>query len=158
MKKVLFFSDSHGNKSAVAKLFERHAEFDKIIFAGYGKADIEDYLYAFPDKVVAVRGNCDIGGSLPEQAVLTVGGVKLLVTHGHRYGAKYGTDALLFEAMKHEAQAVLYGHTHRAKIHCEYGITLVNAGTLSERNGNVQSFVEIEITKGNIFARIVKMP
>lgn len=157
MKRILLFSDSHGNRGAVAKIFERIDEFDKIVFAGDGDMDIEDYFYSYPDKIIAVKGNCDFGSVLPEQAEFSIGGINIFVAHGHRYGAKYGCESLLAEAMARGAQAVLYGHTHRPKIDCKYGITLVNAGALSDRNSNLSSFAEIEIIEGNIFAQIVKM-
>ncbi len=48
MKRILLFSDSHGNRGAVAKIFERIDEFDKIVFAGDGDMDIEDYFYSYP--------------------------------------------------------------------------------------------------------------
>lgn len=156
-KRILLFSDSHGNKSAVDKIFKRINNFDKIIFAGDGATDVEEYSYLFPEKFAGVVGNCDIMPIFPEQAVLNVGGAKILVIHGHRHNARYGLDSMLSDALKIDADAVFYGHTHRPKIDYKNGIVFMNGGALSNRQGNLSSYIEIEIASGNIFGKIVKI-
>ena len=36
----------------------------------------------------------------------------LFITHGHRYGVKSGLGALIAQAVKEDADAVIFGHTH----------------------------------------------
>ena len=83
--------------------------------------------------VYQVAGNCD-RYCAPQYAcellVCSVGGVKIFMTHGHRYGVKAGDEALLAAAREQGAQIVLYGHTHRAVCRRETdGIWVMNPGS-----------------------------
>ena len=113
MLNIVVFSDSHGKRERVATLAER-TKPDVVLFLGDGLADLD----ALPDGVDlrAVRGNCDLftREDAPEARIVTLGAYRLLLTHGHREGVKYSEEAAVARALAEDADALLYGHTHRA--------------------------------------------
>ena len=83
-----------------------------------------------------------------------VGGVKMMITHGHNYRVKSGIGALTAEARRLEAKAVLYGHTHIADCHQEDDLWVLNPGTCGHFGGSAG---EIETDGEKIIAcRIVR--
>lgn len=114
----LIFSDSHGKRKAVAEAISRQIRTpDAIFYLGDGLADIGDRYEGIP--VIRVRGNCD--WRFPEEPVkdlelLSFEGHRLLLTHGHLYGAKSGFGGLLTAAKEFGADLVLFGHTHRQEL------------------------------------------
>ncbi len=80
-----------------------------------------------------VPGNCDryrCPPNQPEILVCQVGDVYLYMTHGHKHHVKLGLGALLSDARKCHADAVLFGHTHEA--YCQQepdGMWILNPGS-----------------------------
>lgn len=155
MKRVLVFSDSHGNKRGVDRLMERIDEFDKVIFLGDGWRDVEDYQAIYPSKFEVVRGNCDDRWTcdMPDHLVLSIEGVRFYVLHGHTCAAKSRTDLMCAAATVAECSVVLYGHTHRAKDeYGAYAVRLINPGHLGQPESNA-SWAELTVANGEIFAK-----
>ena len=74
----------------------------------------------------------------------------LYMTHGHRHGVKSGTECLLAAAREKGAQAVLFGHTHRAVCRKEEdGLWVINPGSCGMGE---QSMAVIEIQTQKISA------
>ena len=88
-----------------------------------------------------VPGNCDrfrVSETLPRVLCYTFDGVRVFMTHGHLHKVKQGTGALLSDARRAGAQAVLYGHTHIPDCHCEAdGLWVLNPGTCGSYGGTV---------------------
>lgn len=111
---LLILSDSHGRADAVEqalKLTRPHL----LLFCGDGLRDLA--RLDLPCPLYAVRGNCDYfsvpsPGDAEDTLSLTVDGMKLLLTHGHRYGVKGGLGHLIAWAVRERADAVIFGHTH----------------------------------------------
>ena len=111
---ILIVSDSHGKSDLIeqaAKLTRPHL----MLFCGDGLRDLDCSGCICP--VYAVRGNCDCFyvphmGDTDEILTMTLDGVKLLITHGHRFGVKSGLGALISKAVAENADAVIFGHTH----------------------------------------------
>ncbi len=111
---ILILSDTHGKGDLIekaSKLTRPHL----ILFCGDGLRDFDDGDHLCP--IYAVRGNCDYFyvprmGDIDDTLTLNVDGVKLFVTHGHRYGVKSGLGALIAQAAKEDADAAIFGHTH----------------------------------------------
>ena len=112
---LLIFSDSHGRAEAMQHVMDRQIRTpDAVIFLGDGLRDIE-WLDTRGGNVLEVRGNCDwlsFGSDAPDERTLSFEGHKLLLTHGHAYGVKGGTGALVKYAHGIGADIVLFGHTH----------------------------------------------
>ncbi len=102
--KVLVFSDSHGDRNILKKVYEKEKP-DVAIHLGdhfFDQDGLCDYV---------VKGNCDFGEAPIEQTI-QIGDYKLFITHGHRYRVKYGIDLLIDKNREIGADIVLFGHTH----------------------------------------------
>jgi putative phosphoesterase len=80
-------------------------------------------------------------------------GKKLLLVHGDAYGVKNGLGWLGKRAGEVGADAVLFGHTHRATVTTLSGILAVNPGTLM-RTSQRTSYAILEITQNSISAEL----
>ncbi len=113
--KILVFSDSHGKAKYIDEAIKIHAGVcDLVIFLGDGISDIEHIKEKYPTLTFfIVKGNCDFfAASYPNYSVLDLDGIRVLVTHGHLFGAKSGYERLVYSALEKEADAVFFGHTH----------------------------------------------
>lgn len=117
IEKYVIFSDVHGRRDRVQELLARHRDANGFLFLGDGLCDLDESLFAANGcALVCVRGNCDVFAlDTPEETMLDLGGVRLLLTHGHRYSVKSGLARALAVASKRGADALLFGHTHLAE-------------------------------------------
>ena len=128
---ILVFSDSHGHAEKIREAIDRQIKKpDAIIFLGDGLRDIS-YADIEDVPVYTVRGNCDtlVFTYAPDDRCLELGGKRIFLTHGHRYGVKNTLSPLLSEAAARKADVVLYGHTHEGyerelSENNEYGLKL----------------------------------
>ena len=104
-----------------------------------------------------VCGNCDYNSFLPAVGLETVNGVKILYTHGHTYGVKYGTQRLKEAAKNSGCGIALYGHTHISKTVYEDGIWIVNPGSCSSPREGRASYAVIDIEKNGIMPIIINV-
>lgn len=111
--KILVFSDSHGRGERMRKIIEK-SDVDAILFLGDGMSDFDRIVSNYKGKAMlaSVKGNCDLFDGTPEEKILTLGGMRILMLHGHTRGVKYDTAALEGFGMRSEADIILYGHTH----------------------------------------------
>ena len=150
--KILVLSDSHGNVRNVEEAFKRCRDCDLAVFLGDGIGDFESAAAQFDIQTAAVKGNCDIFvKDYPETRVIDIGKYRIMITHGHRFGVKYGLDTLKKEAYDRNCDIVLFGHTHqREEIRAESGetgkkIVIFNPGAASSSYGKKPSFGRIHI-------------
>ena len=130
--KVLVFSDSHGFVSEMENAVFRHTP-DYIIHLGDYVSDVLMLRETFPRIPFSfVKGNCDFSSPEPTEQLLTLGGVPMLLTHGHRYDVKMGYDRLLYAAEENKVKLVLFGHTHYQTIIDEAGVVLFNPGSIRD--------------------------
>ena len=131
--KILVFSDSHGDTSAMERMteLERPAQ---VLFLGDGLSDARALAQTFPQvPVCCVAGNCDPGGSgVPTERTVILGGHTLFMTHGHRYQVKRDILAATYAAREAGAEVLLYGHTHEAFCRRENGLWILNPGSVRE--------------------------
>ena len=158
--KILVFSDSHGDKTAMHEIISRkRAEIDLVIHLGDKSADMEEISRAFPTiAFIGVRGNCDYFGSsdTPLSRTYTYDGHTLYITHGHSEGVKSGEYALLCAKAKSvNADIALFGHTHVNTHKTIDGITVFNPGSISlPRDGTPGTYGVITIDKNNVKTEI----
>lgn len=122
--KVIIVSDTHGRFNKLEKIRERHQDADLFIHCGDCETD-DEYLYGF----IAVRGNNDYY-DYPEERVIVADKLKILVTHGHRYGYTNRLDTLVEKAKKLKCKIVCFGHTHKPQIVTHQDILILNPGSL----------------------------
>ena len=126
---VLVFSDSHRSLSGMYEAIEAHKP-QQVIPLGDLSQDAEEVAHAYPRlPFCLVPGNCDGWTSLPLQKLITLAGVRVLLSHGHIWQVKSGLGGALAAARKAQADVLLFGHTHRA--YCqrtEDGLWVMNPG------------------------------
>lgn len=114
----LIFSDTHGRSQNIINVIERCiADLDGVIFLGDNYPDIIPAMERFPDLTFhAVAGNCDFGARYlaPEyqEKLVDIGGVRVLMLHGHTRSVKFYLGELEAYARRVGADVALFGHTH----------------------------------------------
>jgi len=151
--RILVMSDSHGNFPLALQACDLAGTFDALFHLGDGGDDAGQLAHVLDVKVVHVAGNCDPGSASPRELLLECEGKKLLLLHGDAYGVKSGMGLLEKRAREAGADAVLFGHTHRATVTTLSGILAVNPGTLM-RTAQQKSFAVLEITSAGISAQL----
>jgi len=134
MIRIAVFSDTHGDFSNIGKARAQLGRLDWLLHAGDHLADADrvgSSLGVDRKRVHAVVGNCDYPTVQPLQTTLTVQGVQILMTHGHKYGVKDDLQSVLLLGQAARAQIVIFGHTHIPLALEEEGILLLNPGSLS---------------------------
>ncbi|UOR12121.1 metallophosphoesterase family protein [Halobacillus amylolyticus] len=112
MPKVLIISDTHGLTDEVIKIKKRHQhEVNAKIHCGdselgYHSEELKDFFYA--------KGNCDFEVEMENEQVVKVGGLTILVVHGHLHQIKSTLTPLSYRADEVGAQVACFGHSHMA--------------------------------------------
>lgn len=110
--RIIVFSDSHGGARCIAEALMMHPEAQAVIHLGDGERDMAALGSLLEGKrLIAVSGNCDLYSDLPAEALEDIGGVRILCTHGHRYGVKSSDGALVERALKVNARIfIIWSH------------------------------------------------
>ncbi len=131
-------SDTHHDEGGIRRAMLRlqaEGTLDALCFLGDCATDlpaIERCLgRGSTTAVYAVRGNNDFLSALPDERVITLGGKKLLLVHGHLQRVKMHWLSLVFRAQEAEVDIALFGHTHSPHCGYEQGVLLLNPGAAS---------------------------
>lgn len=125
--KLLVFSDSHGRIDPMKAAAETERP-DLVLHLGDYVRDYEALQRLFPQLPMEhVAGNCDypIYG---DDRVLELDGVRIFMTHGHRYRVKQTLLYAIYAAREENADLLLFGHTHSPVILQEPGLVCMNPG------------------------------
>ncbi len=149
--KIILISDTHTNLRSIENVISQNPDADLILHTGDGANDlrrIDRKNIGF----VAVKGNCDrYGCDEEEEIILNMDGIKIFMTHGHKYSAKTTKDLLLAKALKESCRICIFGHTHIVHRDERNGILMLNPGSLGY-DGNYMilhtgSEISVEILK-----------
>ncbi|MBU3177222.1 metallophosphoesterase [Clostridium estertheticum] len=149
-------SDTHMVISSIERLEKEIKGVDVLIHLGDNVDDIANIKKYYKGDIINVKGNCDFSASVPSDRLLEVGGKKIFLTHGHKYGVKENLSGLRYKALETGADIVLYGHTHIAKIDFEEGIWYINPGSASLPRDGDRSYAIISINKGTIEPKVIR--
>lgn len=152
--KILVCSDSHGRLGGMIDAVERECP-DHIFFLGDCYRDAEALAELYPKiPMTAVRGNCDWGWGPDEEEVM-LGGVRFLLTHGHRYSCKSGLGGLISEGRRRGVDMVCFGHTHQA-LHVQGGedIWLFNPGSVGGVHSR-EGYGVLIVSDGKVTGRLM---
>lgn len=142
------FSDTHGDTAAARRVYDALKEADAWIFLGDGQeeADLVETLSQKP--MYRVKGNCD-SGDIPKEQVITLGGARIFITHGHMYAVSLDLLRIGLRARELDCSAALYGHTHIPNIEYMPLVQVACPGSPSApRGGRSKSFMKLEIVNG----------
>lgn len=169
--KVLVISDTHGNienaKNILNKLIPTGLKV--VLHCGdyVSDARLIEKLYPQID-VYGVYGNCDVGFGGAYTEVVTLEGVSIYMSHGHRYGVKWGDyDEVAIDAIAHEATVAVCGHSHEAYLGKKQEVLIMNPGSLTLprdskhpscgilelKDGHVKEASILQIREGNIITK-----
>ncbi len=150
-------ADIHGSRKALTKALRllESLRIDTLLAAGDivfdAAGSIAEMLEQAPFTVLAVRGNCDSGGSglieLPEFRLFPFAGRQIFMTHGHRSTA--GEALGLFPG-----DICITGHTHTPVLQrTRSGIISLNPGSAAHpRGGSTPSLGIIEADSVSIYS------
>jgi len=149
--KILVLSDSHAALSFMRRCIDA-VQPDAVIHLGDHYDDGTAMAEEYPQiRFYQVPGNCDAHRCFipdPETRLETLGGVRILMTHGHRHHVKQTLIRLLADARASRADAVLFGHTHSAYCQLEEdGLWVLNPGSCGYFGGSAGL---LEVNAGQI--------
>ena len=136
--KILVLSDSHSAMRFMRSCVDA-IKPQVIVHLGDHYDDGETLKSLYPHiELHQVPGNCDrCPPWVHTRLCYDVGGVRMLMTHGHKHGVKTNTAMLEAEARAMHAQAALYGHTHVAECRRdETGMWILNPGSAGYGGGS----------------------
>lgn len=147
--KILIVSDTHGRDTNLEFVVEKEAPFDMLVHCGdvEGREFFIEALVECPCCIVG--GNNDFFSDLPREEEITLGGRKVLVTHGNYYGVSMDLYGITEEAASRGCEIVLFGHTHRPTAERCNGVLAVNPGSLSypRQQGRRPSYAVMEASR-----------
>lgn len=127
---VLILADSHGHVEQMVQAVER-TQPDAICHLGDCWRDGQRLAAMYPHlPCYAVPGNCDFTMEPPRELTIALGGHRVFLCHGDRYGVKNSLSGLAEPAERTGAKLLLFGHTHRPFIDHRYGAMLLNPGSI----------------------------
>lgn len=148
-------SDTHG--LVRPEVFAALAGVSQIFHAGdVGPPEVLTELATIAP-IRAVYGNTDAPGrpDLEERIDVTIGGVRILVTHGHELGSPNPNTLV---KMYPEAKVIVYGHTHRQMLTKAARLVVVNPGAAGpQRFKLMPSVAKLYIRNGQADAEIIPL-
>ena len=143
-------SDSHGDYLTMKKAIDAQPTAEVVVFLGDGYYDFERCKPLLEGKrVYAVKGNNDTNCDYPKNQVISVGGLKIYITHGNSELVGLTLGEIVGIANENDCKLALHGHTHiqaeayydGVRVFCpgaikndEYGIVdIVNGGIICIR-------------------------
>lgn len=153
--KVLVMSDTHGNienaKNILNIVIPEGVEV--VLHCGDYVSDARLIKKFYPQiEVYSVYGNCDVGFGGAYSEVVTLEGVSIYMSHGHKYGVKWGDyEEVAIDAIAHEATVAVCGHSHKAYLKKEQGVWIMNPGSLTlPRDSKYPSYGILELKDGHV--------
>lgn len=151
MRRILVFSDTHGNIDEALHVCDTIIGVTDIIHLGDLVRDaekLENYIYPVP--IYFVAGNNDFFTPYPTEKIIEIEHKKLFLCHGHQY-VRYSDIASLKEecSVKH-VDIALFGHTHIPYYEKENGVIYANPGSITQPRSSQKSYGVIEIENGII--------
>ncbi|KOP83643.1 metallophosphoesterase family protein [Cytobacillus solani] len=147
--KILIVSDSHGLTEELLEIKARYAhEVQMMIHCGDSELQADEEAL---ENFHVVQGNCDFIGTFPEDLIKELGGLRVFVTHGHRYGVKSTLLNLSLRAQEAAANIVCFGHSHFLGAEMIEGIMFINPGSIRLPRGRTEkTFVILELSENEM--------
>ena len=128
--RILVLSDSHGCVEPMEQCVER-VQPQVILHLGDCVRDAQRLEERYPDiPLLGVPGNCDYGGLDQLERLTELGGVRILMMHGHTRRVKSGPMAAIYAARECGADILLFGHTHQPVVDRSGDFWVMNPGCI----------------------------
>ncbi len=153
--KIAVFADSHRRTQRMYDILSSES-FDTMIHLGDCVEDAEEMSYEYPKlAIIGIAGNNDYYSDLPYSRIVTVGNVKLFLTHGHLYPSHWRLRQISIDAKRAGATLALFGHTHRKADEMIDGIRIVNPGSISLPRDGSASWIRLIIENSKIESLVI---
>ena len=147
---VLVVSDSHGRVDNMIRAVER-VQPDYVLHLGDCQRDLEKLRREFPGlPMEGVPGNCDWGSYDQPERLIELGGVRILMLHGHTRNVKSSPMAAMYAAREYGAQVLLFGHTHRPLVDYDGTLLTLNPGAAGDWEHPTCGVLTIENGKADV--------
>ena len=156
--KIAVFADSHADSTVLFSAVEWEKP-DAVIHLGDHIEDGGALFHCFPGlQIHLVRGNTDSASGGIDEALLTLEGMRVFLTHGHLYGVKNGVYEIARKGREVGADIVLFGHTHRPFVTYSEGLWLMNPGCAGQKGDKAghATYGLLQIERGRIAATLVE--
>lgn len=148
--RVLVVSDSHGNVDNMVRAVEQ-VQPDYVLHLGDCQRDMEALRREFPGLAMeGVPGNCDWGSYDQKERLIELGGVRILMLHGHTRNVKSSPMAAMYAAKEWGAQVLLFGHTHRPMVDNDGTLLTLNPGAAGDRDAPTCGVLTIENGRADV--------
>jgi putative phosphoesterase len=153
---LVVVSDTHSTDGhrLTGRTLEAVREADLVVHAGdFMTESVLDAFYDEAATLRAVYGNNDDAGirsRIPESRTVEYGGVRFAVTHT-RHG---GSTALSLFGRERDADAVIFGHSHRPTFDATGPLPLLNPGSHAQPRGYRAAHAELAETTGGLRGRL----
>lgn len=154
---ALIFSDSHYRTDKMCDIISKSPRTDLIIHLGDNISDAKLLKATYPEiPLVYVAGNCDWPSeNEPNEIMLDLEGVRVLIMHGHLRNVKSGYSFMMNVARQKKANIVMFGHTHIPLDMYDDELKLFNPGSISRpKDGHRPSFGTLTIQNGQILTNV----
>lgn len=139
MRTIVVVSDSHGLTRPLKLIRAAYQQADLFVHCGDTEL-ADDQLSGF----VSVRGNNDIFTDFPDEQVISLGSLKVYVTHGHRFYYRTIPQEVAKRAAELGCQLACYGHTHCFYAQQHAGVLVMNPGSMRmNRDGTKPSYAVV---------------
>ena len=147
---VLVVSDSHGRVDNMIRAVER-VQPDYVLHLGDCQRDLEKLRREFPGlPMEGVPGTCDWGSYDQPERLIELGGVRILMLHGHTRNVKSSPMAAMYAAREYGAQVLLFGHTHRPLVDSDGTLLTLNPGAAGDWEHPTCGVLTIENGKADV--------
>lgn len=158
MLQIPVFSDTHLFKGKIEKCAHIAKNYEFFFHLGDNLKDAVEISKLSGKKGYMVLGNTDIAVKGEEEIILELEGVKILLTHGHKFRVKGDVNTLLYYCEENGIDLALFGHSHVSMVEYHNNILIVNPGSASlPRDGSVASYALVTISDRKASAEIIPL-
>lgn len=133
MTRALVISDNHGDRAILRAISTQWKDrVDVMIHCGDSELPASDPIM---QPFYRVGGNNDWQLGYQDNQVLSFGGQRFFITHGHHDRVNFSMTPLMLRGQSAGADVVCFGHTHQLFAAVEGKMLLINPGSISLPRG-----------------------
>lgn len=130
--RLVVVSDTHGDKQILRMIHQQQPDATGYFYCGDSELPASDPIF---ETYQPVTGNMDFDPDFPLTRTAEYPGLKVFMTHGHRFNVNWTLDPLVKAGAEAHADLVLFGHTHQLGVEKHDGMVVLNPGSISQPRG-----------------------